>query len=85
MDWTTRWTKRWRRRLRALLHKAAVERELEEELAFHLELETEKYVRQGMSAEAARRSDGHRCGPADHPGAKYAELRARASSSLATH
>ena len=55
MDWTTRWIKRWRKRLRTLLHKAAVERELDEELAFHLELETEKYVRQGLSPEAARR------------------------------
>ncbi|CAA9348582.1 MAG: hypothetical protein AVDCRST_MAG11-3376 [uncultured Gemmatimonadaceae bacterium] len=50
-----RWTKRWRRRLRALVHTEAVDRELDAELAFHLEMETEKHVRAGMTPEAARR------------------------------
>lgn len=49
------WTKRWRKRLRALLRKDAVERELDEELAFHLEMETRKNLRAGMSPEQARR------------------------------
>jgi putative ABC transport system permease protein len=42
-------------RLRALLSRGAVERELDAELQFHLEQETAKYVRQGMSYDAARR------------------------------
>ena len=50
-----RWMKLWRKRLRALVHTEAVDRELDEELAFHLEMETEKYLRAGLSAEAARR------------------------------
>ena len=49
------WTKRWRKRLRALLRKDAVESELDEELAFHLEMETRKNLRAGMSPEEARR------------------------------
>ena len=47
--------KRWRKRLRALVHTDAVDRELDEELAFHLEMETEKYVRAGLSPDEARR------------------------------
>jgi len=43
--------------LRALFRRAEVERELDDELRFHLERETEKYVRQGMTrAEAERRA-----------------------------
>src|SRR3712207_4160673 len=49
------WTNRWRKRLRALLQTDAVERELDEELAFHLEMETEKNLRSGMTLEEARR------------------------------
>jgi predicted permease len=49
------WTKRWWKRIRALVRKEAVERELDEELAFHLEMETEKYLREGMSPKEARR------------------------------
>ena len=58
MSWATngrRWSKRWLRRLRALVRRGAVERELDEELAFHLEMETEKLRRQGLSADEARR------------------------------
>jgi hypothetical protein len=47
--------KRWRKRVRVLLRKDAVAREVEEELLFHLELETEKNLRAGMSPEEARR------------------------------
>ena len=50
-----RWLRRWRRRLRTLIDTEAVDRELDEELAFHLDMETEKYRRAGMTREAARR------------------------------
>jgi hypothetical protein len=55
------WTKRWRKRMRALMRRDDVERELDEELAFHLQMETEKNLRAGMSpAEARRRVEGHK-------------------------
>jgi predicted permease len=44
-----------RYRLRALFSRASIERELDNELRFHVEHEAEKYERQGMSHEAARR------------------------------
>jgi len=44
-----------RRRLRALFRRADVERDLDDELRFHLEHETEKYVRMGFSPSDARR------------------------------
>lgn len=44
-------------RLRAVVRRNAVERELDEELRFHLERETEQYVRSGVPrAEAERRA-----------------------------
>ena len=44
-------------RLRTLIRRSAAENELEDELRFHLEQQTEKYVRAGMSeAEAARQA-----------------------------
>jgi putative ABC transport system permease protein len=49
------WTKRWRKRLRVLFCREAVERELDEELAYHLEMETERNLRAGMSSGEARR------------------------------
>ena len=49
------WVARWRKRLRVLLRREEVERELEEEFAFHLEMETRKNVRTGLTPEAARR------------------------------
>jgi putative ABC transport system permease protein len=49
------WTKRWKKRLRALVHRDAVERELNEELAFHLEMQTQKNLQDGMSPREARR------------------------------
>ena len=46
-----------RYRLRALFRRADLERELDEELRFHLERETDKYQRAGMSgADAMRRA-----------------------------
>lgn len=44
-----------RARVRVLFHRAAAEHELDEELRFHLEMETEKNVRLGLSAVEARR------------------------------
>ncbi|HEY7237397.1 MAG TPA: ABC transporter permease [Gemmatimonadaceae bacterium] len=44
-----------RARLRALIRRYATERELDEELRFHLEMETEKNMRAGMSPAEARR------------------------------
>src|SRR5262245_39918926 len=41
-------------RLRNHLKIAKVEREMDAEMRFHLEMETEKYIRKGMSEEAAR-------------------------------
>ena len=44
-------------RLRSLMWHSATENELDDELRFHLERETEKYVKSGMSeAEALRRA-----------------------------
>jgi predicted permease len=45
-----------RYRLRALFHRDAMDSELDDELRFHLESETEKYVRAGLSREAAERA-----------------------------
>ena len=42
-------------RLRALLRRGAAERELDAELRFHLDMETEKYVRLGLPDGEARR------------------------------
>ena len=48
---------RWRKRLRAVLRKDEMEVELSEELAFHLEMETQKYIGAGHPpAEALRRA-----------------------------
>ena len=42
-------------RLRALFDRGAMDRELNEELRFHIEAETEKYLRAGMTRPAAER------------------------------
>lgn len=44
------------RQLRVLTRKRQVERELDEEIAIHVEMETEKNVREGMSPAEARRA-----------------------------
>src|SRR5688572_30541822 len=51
----TRWMKRWRKRMRALVQTEAIDSELDEELAFHLVMETRKYMREGMTPEQAKR------------------------------
>jgi predicted permease len=43
-------------RVRALLGRGAVEKEMTEEMRFHLEMETRRYVQDGMTPEAARRA-----------------------------
>jgi predicted permease len=40
---------------RSLLRRGATEREMEEELRFHMEMEAQKYAREGMAPEEARR------------------------------
>src|SRR4051812_14192134 len=45
-----------RYRLRALFNRDAMDTELDDELQFHIEQETEKYVRAGMSRLAAQRA-----------------------------
>lgn len=44
-----------RYRLRAVFRRRTVERELDDEVRFHIERETEKYIRAGMSPDEARR------------------------------
>jgi predicted permease len=45
----------WRSRLRALVQRRRVERAMDDEMRFHLEMETQDLLRQGLSAEEARR------------------------------
>jgi predicted permease len=45
----------WRSRLRALVQRTSVERAMDDEMRFHLEMETQDLMRQGLSAEEARR------------------------------
>lgn len=49
------WSERVRARLRPMLMRSAAESRMEEEMRHHLEMETEKNVRQGMEPEEARR------------------------------
>lgn len=51
-----RWFKQITLRLRALFRSGAVDRDLQDEIRFHLEHETEKNVRAGMSPDEARRA-----------------------------
>ncbi len=44
------------KQLRIFTHKSRVERELDDELRIHIEMETEKNIREGMSPEEARRA-----------------------------
>jgi predicted permease len=46
----------WRRRLRQLLRRDTVDGQMSAELAFHLDMETEKNIRDGMDAASARRA-----------------------------
>jgi len=75
MDWIRRWLNRWKKRIRTLIRRDAVERELDEELAFHLEMETEKNIREGMSPEEARRQAAIEFGGVDRYKEKVREAR----------
>jgi len=48
--------KGWLKQLRALVAKDRMERELDEEVAFHLQMEADRRVREGLSPEEARRA-----------------------------
>lgn len=49
------WSERLRARLRPMVMRSAADARMDEEMRFHLEMETEKNVREGMSPEEARR------------------------------
>ena len=49
------WITGLRSRLRQLLGRADAEERMDEEIRFHIELETEKNVREGLAPEEARR------------------------------
>jgi predicted permease len=51
------------RKLRGLVNGARLNRELDAEMRFHIEMETEIYVRQGMTRDAARTLASRRFGP----------------------
>lgn len=70
-----RWMKRWKTRIRRLIRRDAVERELDAELSFHLEMETQKNLREGMSPEEARRQAAIRFGGVDRYKKKVREAR----------
>jgi predicted permease len=69
------WMRRWKKRIRTLIQRDAVERELDEELAFHLEMETQKNVREGMRPEEARRQAAIKFGGVDRYKEKVREAR----------
>ena len=49
------WLRTIRERVLALFGRTNMDAEMDEELSFHIEKETEKYVRQGMDPAGARR------------------------------
>ena len=49
------WITGLRMQLRQLLHRSAAEERMDEEIRFHIEMQTEKNIRAGMSPEEARR------------------------------
>ncbi|HEY2294675.1 MAG TPA: ABC transporter permease [Thermoanaerobaculia bacterium] len=53
------------RRLRTLSHRGRFERDLEEELRFHLDMQTEKHVQEGMAPKEARALARRELGSAD--------------------
>ena len=73
--WVEGWIKRWKRRIRTLIRRDAVERELDEELAFHLGMETQKNLREGMSPEEARRQAAIKFGGVERYKEKVREAR----------
>ncbi len=69
------WLRRWRKRIRTLLLRDTVERELDEELSFHLEMETEKNIREGMTPREARRQAAIKFGGMERYKEKVREAR----------
>ncbi|MEZ4456730.1 MAG: ABC transporter permease [Gemmatimonadales bacterium] len=57
----------WWFRLRAVFRPNRMERELDEEFAFHLDMERDKLIRQGLEPEAARREALRRLGGSVRP------------------
>src|SRR5690606_1125784 len=55
--------KRLRHLIRSLRDGAGMDRELDAEVRFHIEMETRKYVREGMAPEAARQRALRSFGP----------------------
>ena len=51
-----------KRRLRTLFWKIPVEQEVEEEIAFHLEMQTRRYIAEGMTPAEARETALQRFG-----------------------
>jgi putative ABC transport system permease protein len=56
LKWRNTMLRKLFHRLRASLRRGKIEREMERELRFHLEMETSKNIRRGMSEEEARRA-----------------------------
>jgi len=50
---------------RAVVHRQTVTREVDVEVRFHIEMETEKYIREGMLPDAARKRASRIFGPMD--------------------
>ena len=67
-------------RLRCLFRRNRVETELDEELRSHLEHETEKYVKSGLSLEEARRRARIALGGVDQVKEECREARGVSSS-----
>ncbi|MGH2352624.1 MAG: ABC transporter permease, partial [Chloroflexota bacterium] len=63
------------RQLRTLFRKEAVDREQREEIAFHIEMQTQEFIRRGMSAAEARRAAHVAFGGVE----RYREARQQAS------
>src|SRR5262249_61570126 len=61
-------------RLRASFRRGKIEREMERELRFHLEMETAKNVRRGMSDEEARRAAMRNFGGVEQVKEAYRDL-----------
>ena len=62
-------------RLRGSLRRGKIEREMERELRFHLEMETAKNLRRGMSEEEARRAARRSFGGVEQQRRLYAGAR----------
>ena len=64
-----------RRKIRALCSRPKLDRELNAEVRFHIDMEAEKYVRQGMNADEARQRALRNFGPMERHKAEVREAR----------